>query len=293
MVFNKLISLLLFPILSYGADILLFITTNSGYEAPLLTFETYQIEYDNITIPAEGYNKPLPLYTEDGQPKYTSLIFPNGRVSYDYNIDQWASALRSDQWDILDQYARLTGARMVFLNEYPSSSTGTALANTFVKSTSEKQDIIVGDGIPLAESLSGANLSTEGIFHTPTIINPNVNNTTIEPILYFAPLEPNFPEKTIAAALISRQGINIMAFYMSFGSWSKDSMALNILWVTWATRKDLSTLSNSNKLSSEDAINNISSDSLSALSSDVENKFALKIFIMLLSTVLTVLLIQI
>jgi len=129
-------------------------------------FFVIKIEYDPITIPKDGYKDNIEnlFYNNvDGklQPKYTVLVFPNGRVSYK-NGKTWKSAITDEQWLQIEGYARTNDARLVFLNEYPSTATGTKLYKECSGESDCKFDlthkVIADKNIVLAETVNEVNL---------------------------------------------------------------------------------------------------------------------------------------
>ncbi|OUM58693.1 hypothetical protein PIROE2DRAFT_15958 [Piromyces sp. E2] len=112
-------------------------------------------------------------YAGQKEPKYKVLVFPNGRISYDhadYSIttqSDWQSALVYDQWEFLYDYSRTYGARLVFLNEYPSNYTSTALYNEYSGDEAKikyqlKQKIIAEKGITEEGTINKSEFTTSG-----------------------------------------------------------------------------------------------------------------------------------
>jgi len=281
----QLALLLVFPLLAFckedaEADILVFVIDGSqsnDYASAIQTFKKYDISHNVVSIQKTGIsNEELEnyLYKEvDGQklPKYKVLVFPNGRVSYDRadysrteNSD-WQSALKYEQWEMFYDYSRNFDTRLVFLNEYPSNYTSTELIHEYKGDEAKKmyqsnQVIIPEEGINEEETLKNAKLTTEGIYHFPARIVDLGNGVTADPILYFGENQ-EFPEKSVAAVSVNNNGAQYIAFFMAFGEWSKDSTALNIVWLTWATEKDLKHLSGK-QISTEDALKESSAQGL-------------------------------
>jgi len=105
--------------------------------------------------------------------KYTVIIFPNGRVSFDSadysqtSESNWQSALTNDQWEFFYDLSRNYGTRLVFLNEYPSIYTSTRVYNEYKGAEAEqvyqqKQTLIAVEDTKEADTINTSNLSTEG-----------------------------------------------------------------------------------------------------------------------------------
>ncbi|ORX51382.1 hypothetical protein BCR36DRAFT_411849 [Piromyces finnis] len=281
--------LLTLPLIIYGknddpSEILVLTTESNGntgdYASAMQTFIKYEIPYNVISISQGGIsNEELEnnLFTISNTgskiPKYKVLVFPNGRISYDHadysqtSQSDWQSALRYDQWELFYDYSRSYGARLVFLNEYPSNYTSTSLYREFNEEEAKinyqlKQRIIAEKGITEEETINNSILTTSGIYHFPAKIVDYGNGVTAEPLLYFGETL-NYPEKTVAAVTVNNNGALYVAFFMAFGEWSSTSTALNIVWLTWATQKDLKYTSNK-KVTTKEAIEENSYDSESS-----------------------------
>ncbi|OUM58694.1 hypothetical protein PIROE2DRAFT_15959 [Piromyces sp. E2] len=256
-----------------NSDILLVIIDNNKsneYASAVNTFKKYDIPYYILKVPKTGIDiqeleDKIYVPTSKGikMPKYSVIIFPNGRVSFD-NADysqtsesNWQSALSYDQWEFFYDCSRNFGTRLVFLNEYPSNYTSTKVYKEYKGSEAEnayqqKQTIIAESYLSEADVINQSNLNTEGIYHFPAVIVDYNNGITAEPLLYFSEAS-EFPEKTIAAVSVENNGAHYAAFFMAFGEWSNDSTALNIIWLTWATAKDFKLISGK-RITSEEAI---------------------------------------
>jgi len=276
--------LLSLPLFIFGKnddmpEILVLTTESEGsdYASAMQTFKKYEVPYHVISISQNGISnqeleKNLFDISSTGEkvPKYKVIVFPNGRISYDHadytitNVSDWQSALKNDQWEYFYDYSRQYSARLVFLNEYPSNYTGTTLYHEYVGDEAKikyqlKQQIIAESGIPEEATINESILTTSGIYHFPAKIVDNGNGITAKPLLYFSPTN-NFPEKTVAAVTVDNNGALYVAFFMAFGEWSSTSTALNVIWLTWATQKDLKYTSNK-KVTTKEAIEENSYDS--------------------------------
>jgi len=303
--------LLTLPLIIFGKkddempEILVLTTESEGTTgdcaSALKTFSKYEVPYHIISISQSGITdndleKNLFDVTSTGEklPKYKVIVFPNGRISYDladYSLttqSDWQSALKNDQWEYFYQYSRNYGARLVFLNEYPSNYTGTVLYHEYVGDEAKikyqlKQQIIAEKGIPEEQTINESILTTSGIYHFPAKIVDNHNGITAKPLLYFSPTN-NFPEQTVAAVTVDNNGAQYVAFFMAFGEWSTTSTALNVIWLTWATQKDLKYTSNK-QVTTKEAIEENSYNSDSA-GSRKYGKF--EVFLVTISTLIAI-----
>jgi len=46
------------------------------------------------------------------------------------------------------------------------------------------------------------------------------------PVMYFSPAEPDYPEQTVAAVTVNKNGAKLIAFYMAFGIYLKIKIIL-------------------------------------------------------------------
>ncbi|ORX51381.1 hypothetical protein BCR36DRAFT_325511 [Piromyces finnis] len=271
----QLAILLMLPLVAFCEDVtsdFLVITiendSSNDYASAIKTFKQYDIPYNVFKIPKSGVSneeldKQIYCTLSNGEKaaKYKVIVFPNGRVSYNHAESQsgsnWQSALTYDQWEYFYDYSRNYSSRLVFLNEYPSNYTSTRVYKEYKDEEAErvyqqKQILIAQEDISEAETINNSNLSTEGIYHFPAVIVDENNGISVEPLLFFSE-NSDIPEKTVAAVLVDNNGAQYAAFFMAFGEWSKDSTALNIVWLTWSTNKDFKHISGTQK-TSEDAI---------------------------------------
>jgi len=281
--FITLVLLLTIPFVVFSkpneAEILVFTTEKDGtslqneYASAIQTFTRYEIPYHIVPISRNGItdeqlNQQLFSYS-DGKaiPKYKVLVFPNGRISYDHadysksSKSDWQSAIKYDQWEILYDYSRNYDARLVFLNEYPSNYTSTELAHESIdeeiarQSYQLKQTITAEKGVTEENTINSSGFTTEGIYHFQAKIKDYGNGITAKPLLYFSECS-GFPDKSVAAVTVNNKGAKYVAFFMAFGEWSSTSSVLNIIWLTWATQKDLKYSSNKD-VTTQQAINEI------------------------------------
>ncbi|KAJ3317490.1 hypothetical protein HDU76_001160, partial [Blyttiomyces sp. JEL0837] len=120
---------------------------------------------------------------------------------------------------------------LVVFNDYPDPATGVTAAG----STADAHSIVMADySFAVAAGLQPSlAVSSAGLYHYPaTITNPSL----AKPILYFEPLQPNWPTQTVAAALITVGSRQQLSFYFPFAWWSTSSMILSHIWVAWGTR---------------------------------------------------------
>jgi len=232
---------------------------DEGFASIVNSLQRFAIPANQLEVPETG----VPdseiyrfLYSDDAhtQPRYSAIVFPNGRVSYS-NVQQgaaatedllWKSAFSYNQWEIFNDFSRNTGSRIVYLNEYPSNNTGTTIQYEMYTAN---QKITLVDATSL-EELQNVDLNTDRIWHYPAKIDDeqelslNYGFEYVNPLLYFEPdAEGKVPEKTVAAVECKNQGAEYAAFYVSFGDWSTTAAALNIFWLTWALKADIQQLS--------------------------------------------------
>jgi len=290
-ILEKLVLLLLpLVILAENAEIAMVVIEDAdkdNYSSAVKTCEDYKIQYDQITIPKDGYTDNIENLFYDNsngnrQPKYSVLVFPNGRVSYK-NGKTWTSAITDAQWDQIEEYARSNDVRLVFLNEYPSTATGTRLYKDCDGSDCKfdlTHKVIADDNLVLSDTVNSVNLVVnENIYHVPAKVDDKLGMDVV-PVMYFSPAEPDYPEQTVAAVTVNKNGAKLIAFYMAFGDWSKESSALNVVWLSWATGKDLKHL-NGGSYDSNGALQD-------AASGDVKSN-SLKIAFVTLVTFFTIL----
>ncbi|KAF3906625.1 hypothetical protein ABW20_dc0109155 [Dactylellina cionopaga] len=86
------------------------------------TVNGYGIPYEVLIVPQAGITLPQ-LNQTNGDGNY-GLFIVISQVSYNYG-DRWASALTTDQWNLMYDYQTMYGVRMVHINAYPASGFGT------------------------------------------------------------------------------------------------------------------------------------------------------------------------
>jgi len=257
--------------------------------------KNYNINYDRLLVKRSGIldeeiDKAL-FFNINGTalPKYSVLVFPDGRVSYDAanprtGNSNWQSAIKPNQWERFYNYSRNYDSRLVFLNEYPSNYTGTKLYKEFESSEAElkyqsiqniKSELDISD----AKAINESNLNTKEIYHYPAVIDTHSSKKDfkVEKLLYFEPND-DFPEETLAAVTVDNKGAQYVAFFMAFGDWSKTSSVLNIVWLSWAVEKDFKFISG-NHIDTAQGIKETSGSG---------NSLTLEILLMILSTIFTI-----
>jgi len=230
------------------ADILIITTdqTSDGFKSVRNTLDKLKISTNQLIIPKEGVADDRFLYflyenptTLEGA-RYSAIVFPNGRVSYDngkINEPSWESAIKPNQWDIFNNYSAKTQSRIVFLNEYPSNYTGTKLLYDNPVYYRSLQNYSFDENADLFVSSKEDNLNTEEIWHyqAKLLSDRDLKKSgfsNVEPLLYFEPSE-NVPEKSVAAVDGYYNDARFLAFYTGFGEWSSVSNKLNVFWITW------------------------------------------------------------
>ncbi|ORX64564.1 hypothetical protein BCR32DRAFT_273068 [Anaeromyces robustus] len=230
-----------------GAEIVIFVNKDgneSEYASAIKTFNDYQIPYVRKEFSKDGYSGTFDFLYKDGQARFSALVFPNGRVTFRGDGDvAWKSTLTDDQWNTIEQYARDTQARIVYLNEFPHELTCTQVYNDYGDNNPGYFDVVqtveAAEGTSMADEINELKMTTEGIHHYPAVNNPKTPDCKVEPMLYFAPEMQIYPERTYAAVTAERDGLEMLAFYLAFGDWSRASNTLNVIWLQWALRKDL------------------------------------------------------
>jgi len=308
----KLAMLMVSPLASYALDCLkesdlnnpdcqkdILIITNvksdggdersGSFKAVVNTLEKYDIGANQLQVPQSGIldsEIEKALY-KDNMARYSVLVFPEGRVSYNQQVNsaenEWASALTYDQWEKFYEYSRNTNKKLVFLNDYPGNYTGTAdyvdtrnLDKNLHKSV---QNIVpVQDALnqEVAEAVSEVSISTAEIWHYPAVESPSEKITSVEKLLMFQK-NNEITEDTIAAVTANYDGAQYASFFMPLGSWDeKGSDALNIIWLTWGLEKDFSKIAGK-QVSAKDAIK-----------SDAPKSSKLELIFVALCTLLTI-----
>jgi hypothetical protein len=124
--------------------------------------------------------------------------------------------------------------RVIFLNDFPDASTGVDTFNG-QGSGDDRGVFFAPDGLALASAAGiqpSVSLSTKGLFHVPSKIT---NPAMAKAVLMFEP-NAQFPQDTVAAAIISYPTYKQLSFYVPFGFFSLTSMVLGHVWFQWGTR---------------------------------------------------------
>ncbi|RDW58478.1 hypothetical protein BP5796_12408 [Coleophoma crateriformis] len=198
----------------------------------------YRIPYQVLLVPQTGAT--LPVLNSTSLSGNFGAIVVLSEVSYDYGTAGFNSALTADQWAALYAYQLAFGVRMVRLDVYPSSVSGTQAAiSTDTQGpgccgTSSDQTVFISNSsaFPTAGMLGGT-LSTNGLYHYPAIIT----DTTIA--TEFAQFGPTtgYATATTAGVINNIAGRQQMVFFMPFApEWSQTSSFLQHAWIHWVTR---------------------------------------------------------
>eukprot|EP00833_Pecoramyces_ruminatium_P006869 jgi/Orpsp1_1/1180901/evm.model.c7180000075072.1 len=212
------------------------------FQNTIYGLESYGIDYDSIIINNTDnvLNGNLPLYDEDGNPKYYLIIITSGKLSSVTVDGSYASSLTDEQWSYLDTYEKTYNVRRVTFSDTPDTATGTAIydattwGNTYIQKIVGADNKIANEIYEKAGIKKDAPISTNNNFyHTPvTITNSNIAT----PVFYFDTCN-EIKEKTVGAVYAKLEdGRERLNFYLPTASWSLDTIVLNHLWIHWGTR---------------------------------------------------------
>jgi len=204
--------------------------------------ESYGISYDTFIInnTENVLTGNLPLYDEEGNPKYYLIILTSGKLSSVTEDGNTATSLNDQQWAYLDAYEQTYKIRRVTFSDTPEAITGTAIydavnwGNTYIQKMVGADNAIADDIYGKAGVKKDAPIATNNNFyHTPvTITNSNIAT----PIFYFEPCD-ELQERTVGAVYAKLEdGRERLNFYIPTASWSLDAIVLNHLWIQWGTR---------------------------------------------------------
>ncbi|KAH9210801.1 hypothetical protein DL95DRAFT_370457 [Leptodontidium sp. 2 PMI_412] len=204
----------------------------SGYSA-FSGLNGYAIPYQLVVVPQAGIILPG-LNSSATVGNYGAIVILS-EVSYDYGgTTGFQSAITAAQWAILYQYQVSFGVRMVRLDVFPSADSGTSTIGGCC-ATGEEQTISISNatGFPTAGLITGAALSTLGLWHYPATIT---NSSIATEFAQFTP-STGFPTTSTAGVLNNIGGRQQMVFFTSFATdWSLTSNYLQHAWIHWATR---------------------------------------------------------
>lgn len=215
---------------------ILVLATNSYYVDTVTGgLEGYGIPWDGIVIPKAGLA--LPELNSTAQIGNYGGIVIVGEVGYKYT-DGWYSALSSEQFEMIYEYQRQFGIRMVRLNVYPLPEFGasTAVPGKGCCDAGVEQLVSFTDTseFPSANLKTGAGVTTKGLAHFPAV----VTNASIA--TSFAAFEPAgiFTESTTAGVINKfDDGRQQMVFFISWAiQWSATSNYLQHSYIHWITR---------------------------------------------------------
>lgn len=158
-------------------------------------------------------------------------------MAYSYGENNFSSALTAFQWQQLFNYQTAFGVRMVRLDVYPSSDSGTTTAIPGAGCCDAGVDQLVSisnsTAFPTAGYVVGATISSAGLWHYPaTITDPS---TTWE-VAQFGPAD-SFTSTTTAAVINQFGKRQQMVWFTSFATdWSTTSTYLQHSYIHWVTR---------------------------------------------------------
>jgi hypothetical protein len=201
----------------------------SGYSG----LNGYAIPYQVLIVPKEGTALP-PLNSSTTAGNFGAIVILS-EVSYDYGGTLgFQSALTTDQWTTLYVYQLAFGVRMVRIDVYPSSATGTTALGACCGSGVE-QLLTINDtaGFPTAGLKQGSTISTVNMYHYPAQIT---NSMIAKPFLQFA-VASGFSTVSTGGVINNINGRQQMVFFIPFATdWNAGSNVLQHSWIHWATR---------------------------------------------------------
>lgn len=209
---------------------------DSGYSATS-GFDAYGIPYQLVTVPQGGVALPT-LNSSAKAGNYGGILILSD-VSYDYSGD-YHSALTQDQYTALYAYQVAFGARMVRMDTYPDSTSGTAAVaasdgseGCCADNVEQLMSFTNITGFPTAGLKTSATVSTKNLYHYPAKIT---DSKTTWKVAQFA-TSGNFKSSSVAAVINNFSGREQMAFFIGFATeWSSTSNYLQHAYIHWITR---------------------------------------------------------
>jgi hypothetical protein len=200
-------------------------------------FDAYGIPYQLVSVPQGGVALPA-LNSTANAGNYGGILILSD-VSYDYDGD-YHSALTQDQLTALYAYQVAFGVRMVRLDVYPDSTSGTAAVaasdgseGCCADDVEQLMSLTNTTGFLTANLKSGATVSTKNLYHYPAKI---IDTKTTWKIAQFA-ASGNFKSSSVAAVINNFNGREQMALFIGFATeWSSTSNYLQHAYIHWVTR---------------------------------------------------------
>ncbi|KAH7239535.1 hypothetical protein BKA59DRAFT_503322 [Fusarium tricinctum] len=196
----------------------------------------YGIPYEKVLVPQEGFVMPT-LNSTSSKGKYGAIILVDA-ASYLY-ASGWASAITQQMWDQIFEYQLHFNARLVRINEYPSTQFGVAPAGDGCCSDQDGVDpqfvsLTDTSQFPSANLKTDAGLSTKGIYHYPaTITDPAI----AKQIAKFGP-GGGYTSDTVAGVINTfTDGREQLVWFLGWAhDWSQTTAFLQHAHIHWMTR---------------------------------------------------------
>lgn len=220
--------------LEVSSTILVFARDTASSLSATSGLKGYGIPYQVVIVPQNGITLPT-LNSSSTTGNYGGFIIVS-EVAYEYPTG-WSSAITTAQWDALYSYQAAFSVRMVRLDVYPGSDTGTttAIPSTGCCDDGIEQLVSFTDtsGFPTAGLKTGAGVGTGGLWHYPATIT---DSSTTKRIAKFGPGGP-FTSDTTAAVINTFGTRQQLVWFISWGSeWSLTSNFIMHAHINWMTR---------------------------------------------------------
>ncbi|KAI7484157.1 hypothetical protein KC351_g4692 [Hortaea werneckii] len=220
--------------LSVTSTVLVFARDTASGNSATSGLKGYGIPFQLVIVPQGGTSLPS-LNDTTTQGNYGSILVLS-ELAYSYD-DLWASALTSSQWQQLYDYQTTFGVRMVRLDVYPGPDFGvaTAIDGAGCCDAGVEQMVSISDDadFPTANLKIGASMSTQGLWHYPTVIT---NSSMAKEVAQFAP-SGSFTSETTAAVINTFGARQQMVWFSSWATdWSPTSNYLQHAYIHWLTR---------------------------------------------------------
>jgi hypothetical protein len=247
MFLSLLYTLFLLPYLALAAvkgatvasTILVIATSNDTAFEAVTGLQGYGIPYQVLAVPQAGATLPA-LNSSATVGKFGGIVIISG-VTYGYTDGTgWHSALTDAQMTTIYNYSTNFGARLVWIDVYPTSQFGVAAAGDGggCCGAGVEQFVYLTDtsAFSTAGLKTGATLSTQGLWHTPATIT---DKTNVKQIAAFGPTSDGttFTTNTTAAVIQTVGSRQQMVFFTGWGAaWSPTTNFLQHVWIKWVTR---------------------------------------------------------
>ncbi|KAK0751245.1 hypothetical protein B0T18DRAFT_478288 [Schizothecium vesticola] len=221
--------------ISVSGTVLVFARDSASASSATSGLQGYGIPYEVVIVPQSGITLPT-LSSSASEGNYGSIIVMS-EVAYSF-VTGWSSAITPAQWQTLYDYQTSFGVRMVRLDSFPSTDLGvTAASGGGCCNTGVEQLVSITDtsSFPTANLKTGADVSTEGLWHYPAVIT---NSTIAHSIASFAPDSSGTLTGITTAAIINNfNGRQQMVWFLGWATdWSQTSNYLQHAHIHWMTR---------------------------------------------------------